>query len=133
MKLRKPKLTKGDAPPKDKRLKGKGRLRKRSLFVLSIGDDGVILIQLKKGEITERLFAADEDQTQAIKDALKDDPGTPVLIILDTLDQTYVQQTLPPVAALSVGKLMRKRLEREFPDTELKGVIGLGREKGGRK
>jgi hypothetical protein len=49
------------------------------------------------------------------------------------MDQAYVQQILPPVSAFSIAKLVKRRLERDFPGDNIKGSIIVGRDKEGRK
>ncbi|MBV8938786.1 MAG: hypothetical protein JO089_02965, partial [Alphaproteobacteria bacterium] len=105
--------------------------RKLSSFILTVGDEGAVLLQVVRGEIVSRFFspAHNAKETGAFVDAVMEAPRLPLIILFDTLDQAYVQQTLPPVAAMSVSRLMRKRLQREFPSDYLKGALLLGREK----
>ena len=55
------------------------------------------------------------------------------LFEIDSIDQVFVQQTLPPVSSMSVQKLINRRLEREFKPEDIKGALVLGKEKTGRK
>lgn len=123
----------GDAP-KSRKIRS-SRITKSARYVLFLGDEGAILIYLKEGRVETRLFAAtaEGDESKAFRDALTADPGAPVFLLADTMDQTYMQQVLPPVTALSVGKLVKRRLERDFGPEDIKGAIPLGRDKEGRK
>lgn len=113
------------------------KLTKASRFVMLLGDEGAILIHLKEGRVEKRLFApapaAESDESKGFAEALAADSGAPIYLLADTMDQTYMQQVLPPVTSLSVGKLVRRRLDRDFGPEDIKGAISLGREKAGRK
>lgn len=104
-------------------------------FVLFIGDEGAILIYIKDNVVQNRQFVPDagEQNLSELKNSLAADPKAPIMMVIDTLDQTYVQQTLPPVSSLSVSKLIKRRLERDFGANDIKGAIILGRETSGRK
>jgi len=115
-------------PPKNKFLKG-------PRFVLFVGDEGTILLYLKGNVVLSRQFVPDasEQNLEELKTSLDKDTKAPLSIVIDSLDQTYVQQTLPPVSSMSVKKLMKRRLERDFGANDIKGSILLGRETTGRK
>ncbi len=124
-------------PPKkkfrlSKRKAPKFKFDKRTAFVLLIGDDGAILIFLQKGVVEGRWYApeAKEEHFELFKRAIVDHPNVPFLVFLDTLDQTYIQQNLPPVNKMGLSAIMKRRLRREFANSEIKGARVLGREKG---
>lgn len=104
-------------------------------FVLTIGDEGGILVYLKEGKVERRLFALtpEPSNVQEFDKLMQQDPDAPIYLLVDMMDQNYVQQTLPPVSALSVDNLIRKRLDRDFAADDIKGAIRLGRDKQGRK
>jgi hypothetical protein len=108
---------------------------KGASFVLTIGDEGAILVQMQKKKVIRRLFAQspDPDHTRSIDDAFRSAPTAPITILIDMMDQSYVRQTLPPVSSLSVGKIVRRRLDKDFSPDDIKGYLVLGREKTGRK
>ena len=108
---------------------------KGNKFVLFIGDEGAILIYIKGNVVQSRQFVPDASPTSLsdLKRALAADTKAPVMVVVDNMDQSYVQQTLPPVSSLSVGKLIKRRLVRDFGANDIKGAIVLGREKSGRK
>lgn len=113
----------------------KFRFPKTPLFVLMVGDDGAVLLYIKNREVQHRDFiasAASED-LRIFTERFSEDTNAPLVMVVDTMDQTYLPQTLPPVTSLSVGKLIKRRLEREFPDEEIRGALPLGRESKGRK
>lgn len=110
-------------------------LRREAGFVMFIGDEGAVLIRITRGKVRQRLFAADtsDDNIKPFREALAEEPKADIVLLADTIDQTYVRQTLPPVSSMSVQKLIRRRLEREFQGSDIKGAIVLGRSKEGRK
>ncbi|MDE3038847.1 MAG: hypothetical protein KGJ21_10425, partial [Pseudomonadota bacterium] len=112
-----------------------GKVASGSRFVLFIGDEGVILVHLKDNVVLSRQFVPDgsEQNLQELRQSLSVDDKAPVLVVIDNLDQTFVQQTLPPVSQFSVSKLIRRRLERDFGVSDIKGYLLLGREETGRR
>lgn len=110
-------------------------LIERNKFVLSVGDEGAILTYFKGKKLEQRLFSTldYEEGMQAFIKLLASNPKAPIHIILDIMDQTCVQQSLPAVSGLTINKLVKKRLERDFTPEDVKGALPLGREKTGRK
>ncbi len=106
----------------------------RSSFVLSVGDEGAILCYVKNGILTQRLFSTltSTPDKQAFQKLLLADPHAPVHILLDVMDQSCSQQSLPAVSSLTINKLVKKRLDRDFAAEDLRGAIPQGREKNGR-
>jgi hypothetical protein len=107
---------------------------KKSKFVLTIGDDGAILVRMRGNVLDSRTFAkhTNPSDIQKFKDVLKDEPNAPIYILIDLIDQSYTQHSLPGVSSLSIGKLVKKRLDREHPSDDLKASILLNRSKTGR-
>ncbi len=104
-------------------------------YVLFIGDEGAILVYMKGSAVQSRQFVPDASMQSLgeFRQTLSKDQDAPILMVLDNMDQTYLQQTLPPVSSLSVSKLVKRRLDREFGSMEIKGALTLGRETTGRK
>jgi hypothetical protein len=104
-------------------------------FVLIIGDEGAILILMQGVKVIRRLFApsAQASHSEAMIEIMKMNPGAPVSILADVIDQQYVPHSFPPVSSLSVGGLVKRRLDRDFQPEDLKGSLSLGRDKAGRK
>jgi len=104
-------------------------------FVFFIGDEGAILVYMKEGVVQSRQFVPDASaqNLDELKATLATNTKAPLLMVLDSMDQSYIQQTLPPVSSISVNKLIKRRLNRDFGVNDIKGAIVLGREKTGRK
>jgi hypothetical protein len=118
-------------PPKPPKTGG----GKKQRFTLIIGDEGTILIYMQGAKVVRRLFAPSPQptHTEAMVELMRAHPKVPVLLLADVLDQQYIRQTFPPVAAMSVKGLVTRRLDRDFQAEDLKGSLPLGRDKTGRK
>jgi hypothetical protein len=111
------------------------KFQKGTRFCLFVGDEGAILVYMKNNVVLSRQFVPDtgEQNMEELQRSLEMDTQAPLSLIIDSIDQTYVQQSLPPVSSMSVKKLMKRRLERDFGANDIKGAVLLGREKVGRK
>ncbi|HEU5047642.1 MAG TPA: hypothetical protein VFT64_07355 [Rickettsiales bacterium] len=113
----------------------KNKYSGQSTFTMMIGDEGAVLVQLQHGAVVRRLFAASPDpaQVRAIDEALNNSPNSPITVLFDIMDQSYVRQTLPPVSSFSVGKIISRRLAKDFSPDDIKGFVILDRDKAGRR
>ena len=104
-------------------------------FTLIVGDEGAILVKISEGKVVNRIFASapDEVSTRTMADNFLQSPGYPITVLFDFIDQSYVRQTLPPVSSFSVGKIITRRLNKDFLPDDIKGYVILDREKTGRK
>lgn len=109
--------------------------KKKGHFVLIIGDDGAILVFLQGNTVVRRLFAPSPrpDHTASIVELMQSNPGVPISVLADVIDQQYVRHSFPPVSSFSVNNLVKRRMERDFQAEDLTGMMRLGRDKGGRK
>ncbi|MFM9890005.1 MAG: hypothetical protein ACKVOE_05075 [Rickettsiales bacterium] len=107
----------------------------RGQFILTIGEDGAILIYMRGVVSVRRLFAPSPQpvHTEAMVELMSAHPNSPLTVLVDVLDQQYVRQTFPPVSSLSVNGLVKRRLERDFQAEDITGALPLGRDKTGRK
>lgn len=124
---------------KEKKPKSKGRASKapkgKKQFVLMVGDEGAILVYLDGKKVEKRLYAPGftAEQTGPMRALLESDSKAPISLLLDSMDQSYSRHTFPPVAKFSLGNIIKRRIERDYPNEEMTGALPLGREKGGRK
>jgi hypothetical protein len=118
-------------PPKSKKKKLPS-LPKKYKYVLTIGDEGGILILFNGGVLERRLFIS-SPSSQDLSKALGEHADAPIYVLVDVLDQAFVQHTLPPVSPLAIGNLVKKRLEKDFNKDDIKAARRLFREKTGRK
>lgn len=108
---------------------------RKQQFILFVGDEGAILVYMEGSTVVRRLFAptATEEHTHAMVELMQQHPRASVSMIFDVIDQQYVRQTFPPVSALSVEGLVKRRLDRDFPPEDLCGSLRIGREETARK
>lgn len=113
----------------------KKKPRGKQKFVLLIGDEGGILVYMQGKKVVRRLFAASPqpDHTGAILELLGSHPNVPLSVLVDVMDQQYARHSFPPVSALSVAGLVKRRIERDFQPGDITGSMRLGRDKTGRK
>ncbi|MCB2081297.1 MAG: hypothetical protein H6908_03450 [Hyphomicrobiales bacterium] len=101
-------------------------------FVLSIGDEGAILTVLKGNMLDKRVFINAPSSQDLIK-IVSSEPKAPIYVLVDVLDQVFVQHSFPPVSKLNLSKLIRRKLERDFQKVDITETLSLGRDKTGRK
>lgn len=142
MKLGKRKFEEGNGPrpPRQgRRLPGgtmvSGKAAKGGHFVLIIGDDGAILVFMQGSTVVRRLFAPSPrpDHTASMVELMQSNPGVPISVLADVIDQQYVRHSFPPVSSFSVNNLVKRRMERDFQAEDLTGMLRLGRDKAGRR
>jgi hypothetical protein len=90
---------------------------------------------MQGSKVLRRLFApsAQPSHCEAMIEIMASNRAVPLYILADVLDQQYVPQTFPPVSSMSVGGLVKRRLDRDFQPDDFKGSLLLGRDKTGRK
>lgn len=133
---RPPKAPKAPKAPKRARAAEEGRKASGAAkFVLLLGDEGAILVYLQGKTVVRRLFAQSPqpDHAAVLLELLAAHPATPLYVLADVIDQQYVRHSFPPVSALTINNLVKRRLERDFQAEDITGAIRLGREKSGRK
>lgn len=104
-------------------------------FILNIGDEGGILTYMEGKAVVRRLFAPTPNysDTKPFIELLQSNPKAPISMLVDVMDQSYVQHSLPPVSPLTINNLIKRKMERDFSDDDLRGALQIGREKDGRK
>lgn len=112
------------------RLFGGGRSGNR--FILSIGDEGATLVQIRRGQVVDALFvAADaEDGPESLRDVIAGQESYPILLLADVVEQMFREDTMPKVGVLDRGKVVRRRLDLAYPNDLLKGAMALPRARG---
>lgn len=130
-----PRAPKGKKTKKTANGGGDKKARGKQKFVLLVGDEGAILVYMQGATVVRRLFAASPqpDHTSAVLELLNNNPKVPLYILADVIDQQYVRHSFPPVSALSVNNLVKRRIERDFQAEDITGFVRLGRDKTGRK
>lgn len=108
---------------------------KDARYTLIIGDEGAILTYIVGKEVKTRNFISSfsADNLKEFEAILIKDIKAPLVMIIDSMDQNFIQQTLPPISAMGVKKLINRRLERDLGKDTIKGYVLLERDKEGRK
>jgi hypothetical protein len=110
-----------------------GKLRKfmptlSNKFVLTIGDDGAILVYFSGSKITNAWFVpADAPEgPEGVTPFLALNNRAPVLILVDMLEQMYREENLPPVNFIDRPRVLDRRLDLAFPNEKIKAAMPLG-------
>lgn len=106
--------------------------RKKNQFLLSVGDEGAVLVYMAGGTVEGRFYFSSPDAPE-LERIFASDPEAPVSVLVDVSDQSYLPHSLPPVNAMNVQNMARRRLEKEFDRTDIKGSLLVGRAGGNRK
>ena len=110
-------------------------LGQKEKFVIIIGEEGAVLAYLSGKTLVNRLFASSAE----VKDRKEFDklfrkyPKAAIHILVDSIEQSYTRQVLPAVSPLSIGKLVKKRLERDFTASDMKAALYHERSEKGRR
>ncbi len=96
-------------------------------FVLAIGNEGGLLLHLAGGALTGRwqIKGSDDAALQTLKTALAKAPTCPLIVVGDLLEQSYRKEAVPRLNRADRAKVLKRRLERAFPDTPLKAALKL--------
>ena len=117
------------------RIAGKFGFGAGAKYSIILGDEGAILIYSEGKEVKTRNFiaSASAENLKEFASILAKNPKAPLTLIVDSMDQNFIQQSLPPISSLGVKKLIQRRLERDLGKDTIKGYVLLEREKSGRK
>lgn len=104
-------------------------------YALIIGDEGAILIYVVGKVVQSRNFIANatSENLREFETILSKDTKAPIFMIVDSMDQSFVQQSLPPISPLGVKKLIKRRLDRDLGADIIKGYVLLERDNSGRR
>lgn len=103
-------------------------MAKKSEFVLSIGDDNVVLIRLADKRIANAWLASPDPATahEELGEALAEDTKGRVSVIVDTLDQAFKEEEIPKVNILDRRKILSRHITMAFPGQSMRGARLLG-------
>ncbi len=106
--------------------------RKDNKFVVSIGDEGAVVSYISGNTLKRRLFITSPSSSE-LMGCVRRDPSAPIYILVDIVDQAYIQHTLPPVGRFSVQKLLQRKLNKDFNELDIKSYMLLEKEKEGKR
>jgi hypothetical protein len=93
-------------------------------FVLSIGDDNVVLTRLVDKKV-ENAWLGSPDPAMAqeeLGEALASDPKGRISVLIDTLDQSFKEEEMPRVGILDRRKVVARHINMAFPGANLRGA-----------
>lgn len=113
--------------PINERLRRMGLLESIGKFVLTIGDEGATLVQLRDRDVVDAVFvAADaEDGWETLHSYLGADPRAKLMVSADVLEQMYREDQMPRVGRFDRGNVLKRRLDVAFPQDRLKAALPL--------
>jgi hypothetical protein len=83
-------------------------------IIISIGDEGAIVTLFVHGKLSKRVFAGNP-YAQEFQAIMASFPNAPVYILLDTIDQNFVEKKLPNLNnPLDVKKIINRNLMNDF-------------------
>ena len=94
-------------------------------FVLTIGNEGGLLLELS-GDRVRQQWPIAQAGDPALAAALAETPRRPVVVVVDLLEQSYRKESIPKLNRIDRPKVLKRRLERAFPDASLKAGLELG-------
>lgn len=104
-------------------------------YTIIIGDEGAIIIYMVGKKVMSRNFIAhaSADNIKEFETILAKDKKAPLYLVVDSMDQSFLQQSLPPISSLGVRKLIMRRLDRDLGADVIKGYVLLERDSTGRR
>lgn len=96
-------------------------------YVLLIGGGGASLGYINRGQI-EKFWNINDfsvDSLDIFTAALDRHPYTPLLILIDTVEQSYRRETIPPVNMFDRRKVLKRRLGIAFPTQKIRSAMAL--------
>ena len=97
-------------------------------FVLVIGNEGAVLAYVAGGRV-EKSWAIDdlgEESLATFAAALANRRRTPLVVLIDMLEQSYRREAIPPVNMFDRPKVLNRRLRIAFPSFDIKAAVPLG-------
>lgn len=109
--------------------------KSKTSFLISVGEEGAVVVYIKGRSIHSKFFvkSTQDHDVQRLSQLLADDINAKIYILIDTLDQAYVQKNIPSISALNVEGIAKSRMEREIPPEYLKSCVQVLRSDSGRK
>ena len=109
------------------RLRRWGLLESVTRFILTIGDDGAVLVQLRGGVLADAVFIGpdSEDGLEILNGYLRSDSRAEIVVAADVLEQMYREEQMPRVGRLDRANVLRRRLDVAFPQDRLKAALPI--------
>ncbi|MBX7197994.1 MAG: hypothetical protein K1X51_01300 [Rhodospirillaceae bacterium] len=96
----------------------------RSEYVLSIGDDNVVLTKLVDKKVANAWLGSPDPAMaqEELGEALAEDPKAKLSVLIDTLDQSSKEEEIPKVSILDRRKVLARHINMAYPGQNLRGA-----------
>ncbi|MGE3474403.1 MAG: hypothetical protein AB7H70_01215 [Rhodospirillaceae bacterium] len=93
-------------------------------FVLSIGDDNVVLTRFVDGKVANAWLGSPDSAMaqEELGEALAEDPRGRVSVLIDTLDQSFKEEEIPRVGIFDRRRVLARHINMAFPGQSLRGA-----------
>lgn len=103
-------------------------MAKKGEYVLTVGDDNVVLVRLVDRKVANAWLASPDPGTalEELGEALAEDKKGRVSLIIDTLDQAFKEEEIPKVGILDRRKVLSRHITMAFPGQSMRGARLVG-------
>lgn len=101
-------------------------------FVFAMGDDHVVVTHVVAGKVADAWVTGPkpDELNDDVFDALSRDKKTPVIVLIDSLEQLFREETIPAVNFFDQGKVVSRYLGMAFTGQGMRGAIFLEKGEG---
>lgn len=103
-------------------------------YVLIIGNAGAVLSYVADGRVRGKWTVTDfgDAAVERLTNAIEERRRVPVIVLIDMLEQSYRRTAIPPVGPAARRRVIRRRLNIDYPSDEIKAALPLGEKIGPR-
>ena len=103
-------------------------------YVLIIGNAGAVLSYVAGGRVLGKWTITDfgDAAVERLTNAIEERHRVPVIVLIDMLEQSYRRTAIPPVGPVARGRVIKRRLNIDYPSDEIKAALPLGEKIGSR-
>jgi hypothetical protein len=93
-------------------------------FVLSIGDDNVVLTRFVDGKVANAWLGSPDPAMaqEELGEALAEDSRGRLSVLIDTLDQSFKEEEIPRVGIFDRRRVLARHINMAFPGQSLRGA-----------
>jgi hypothetical protein len=104
-------------------------------YVLSIGDEAVVLTLLRRGKVVNAWVSDPDPQAGAaeVLAALAEHRSAPLSILMDAFEQMFREEIVPRVGPLDQAKVVSRHLHMAFPGNNLQAALPHGQDPKGNR
>lgn len=101
----------------------------KSKFMLSIGEEGIILLYFKNSTLNKRYFIKNRNDKAVsdLKSCLSSDKKAPLYLVLNHVDQNYSLQYIPGVNRINAYLSAKTKMEHFIRNSDIKSVFLIGK------